>query len=70
MQVPEGRVPQIGVATWTDSINKGDDILTIQGCLVYEAFGEVHHTTFCYFYDGKATDPAHLSICLVGNYVN
>src|SRR5271166_4792807 len=68
--IPEGRVPQPGVVVWTDRLNNGDDLMTVQGCIIYEAFGEIHHTAFCYFYDRRLSDMSHLNICTVGNDVN
>ncbi len=67
---PEGHIPQKGVVGWTDRISQGEDLLAVQGCIVYEAFKTIHHTAFCYFFDGKTSDMAHLNICTVGNYVN
>jgi len=68
--VPSKRIPQPGVVAWSDDIVKGNDIFVIDGCFVYEAFGEIHHTAFCYFYDSKMTDMQHLNICTFGNDVN
>jgi hypothetical protein len=70
MHFPEGQIPQVGVIPWSDRINEGQDILVVQGCIVYEAFGDIHHTAFCYDYDSRTSDLAHLNICTVGNYVN
>lgn len=67
---PEGQIPQVGIIPWSDRINQGQDIVIVQGCIVYEAFGDIHHTAFCYFYDSRISDMAHLLICTVGNYVN
>jgi hypothetical protein len=70
MHFPEGQIPQVGVIPWSDRLNQGQDILVVQGCIVYEAFGDIHHTTFCYAYDSRIADMAHLNICTAGNYVN
>jgi hypothetical protein len=70
LQVPAGRIPEIGTAAWTTNLTTGTDILAVQGCIIYEAFSEIHHTAFCYFYDGRITDPSHLNICTVGNKVD
>ena len=67
---PAAQIPQVGIYTWNDRIVGGQDILAIQGCLSYIAFGEIHHTSYCYFYDSRASDVNHLSICTVGNDVN
>jgi hypothetical protein len=70
MQVPGVRIPEIGAVAWSDNINKGDSIVAIQGCIIYEAFQAIHHTAFCYDYDARITDMAHLNICTVGNAVD
>jgi hypothetical protein len=67
---PNVSIPQIGIATWSDDIINGEAIMTLQGCFIYEAFGNVHHTAFCYFYDSKISDMQHLNICPIGNGVN
>jgi hypothetical protein len=67
---PEGKIPQVGVVTWSDRINRGLDIVSIQGCIAYETFGAIHHTAFCYDYDANISDPNHLNICTVGSRVN
>lgn len=69
--VPDGVIPNKGVVTWSDRINKGEDVVVIQGCIAYTAFDVLHHTSFCYFYDQKLpSDMTHLNICTVGNDVN
>jgi hypothetical protein len=67
---PEAKMPQIGTAAWSDRINNGDDIVTVQGCFVYETFSKIRHTSFCFYYDARATDASHLNFCGVGNYAN
>lgn len=67
---PEGQIPQNGVLVWTKDIDDGSSIVALQGCILYEAFSQLHHTAFCYFYDSKTSDIAHLSICNTGNYTN
>lgn len=37
---PEGQIPQAGVVGWSDRIRNGEDIVAIQGCITYEAFGK------------------------------
>jgi uncharacterized cupin superfamily protein len=67
---PDKQIPQNGVAAWTNEIKTWENILAVQGCITYEAFSAIHHTAFCYFYDSRMTDMAHLNICGIGNYVN
>jgi hypothetical protein len=60
---PEGQIPQIWIQLWSDKFNSWQDILAVQGCIYYEAFGDIHHTSFCYFYDSRISDANHLNIC-------
>jgi hypothetical protein len=46
---------------------EGDNLIIVQGCLVYRTFDKVRHSAFCYFFKAKATDPAHLNICAGGS---
>jgi hypothetical protein len=67
---PDGQIPQNGVAVWTPEIDNGSAIVVLQGCIAYEAFNEIHRSAFCYFYDSKMSDIAHLNVCNVGNEIN
>jgi hypothetical protein len=70
LHFPSATIPQIGAAAWSDGINSGEDIVTVQGCFVYETVAKVRHTAFCLFYDARMTDVSHLSFCTVGNYAD
>jgi hypothetical protein len=45
----------------------GDNLIMVQGCLVYRTFDKVRHSAFCYFFKAKTSDPAHLNICAGGS---
>jgi len=65
-----GKIPQFGVAVWNDDIAAGRSIVTVQGCITYETVKTLHHTTFCYYFKAKDTEPIHLGICDFGNYAD
>jgi hypothetical protein len=54
----------------SDGVVSGQQFLVIQGCFAYRTVNEVHHTAFCYYYQARFTDPAHLSFCTVGQAAN
>jgi hypothetical protein len=44
----------------------GKGIAAFKGCFVYRTSGQIHRTSFCYFYQAKVSDVAHLNYCTVG----
>jgi hypothetical protein len=51
----------------TDALISGDEIFALQGCFGYKTVGELHHSSFCYFYQAKVTNLPAMNICTVGN---
>ena len=51
----------------TKEIVDGTFVLVVEGCLIYDAANKTRHSTFCYFYRGKATKPDNLNLCSGGN---
>jgi hypothetical protein len=45
---------------------EGKEVVAFKGCFVYQTSGQVHRTSFCYFYQAKVSEPAHLNFCTVG----
>jgi hypothetical protein len=48
-----------------------DEIMTeglfaLLGCFIYNTAKSTHHSSFCFYYEGKESDPKGLSICLIG----
>lgn len=54
----------------TDKIVSGSEIVAFKGCFVYRTVSEVHRTAFCYYYQAKVSDAAHLNFCNVGQAAN
>jgi hypothetical protein len=50
----------------TDKFMSGDEIFIFVGCFVYGTAENPHHSSFCFFYDNKASDIHSLPYCLVG----
>jgi hypothetical protein len=50
----------------TPGLVSGKEVLALRGCFVYRTVERVHRTSFCYFYQAKVTDAAHLNFCTVG----
>jgi hypothetical protein len=44
----------------------GKEVVAFKGCFVYQSSGQIHRTSFCYFYQAKVSDVAHLNYCTVG----
>lgn len=51
----------------TDDMIAGKTIFKVQGCFIYRSIGSIHHSAFCYFYQGNSTSLPNLNICNVGN---
>ncbi len=45
----------------------GDKIVFLSGCFVYKSVGEIHRSSFCYYFKAQKTQPANWNICAVGN---
>jgi hypothetical protein len=43
----------------------GQKAIVVSGCFVYKT--AIHHSSFCYFFKTKKTQPANWGICQVGN---
>jgi hypothetical protein len=54
----------------TDGVVSGQEIAVVQGCFSYRTVSEIHHTAYCFYYQAKITDPAHLNFCNVGQAAN
>ena len=50
----------------TPGLVSGKEILALKGCFVYRTVGQVRRTSFCFFYQAKVSETAHLNFCTVG----
>jgi hypothetical protein len=48
----------------------GKQVVVLKGCFVSRTVDEIHRTSFCYFYQSKITDAAHLNYCAAGQAAN
>jgi hypothetical protein len=56
-----------GIVIVDDDMIAGKTIFKVQGCFVYRTIETIHHSAFCYFYQGNYTSLPNLNICNVGN---
>lgn len=56
----------VGQLSVTPAILAGTEIVAVKGCFVYRTSGQVHRTSYCYFYQAKFSDATHLNFCTVG----
>jgi hypothetical protein len=55
----------------TEDMVKGNVAIVIRMCFAYRTMGEIHHTSFCYFYRAGITeDFRKLNICTAGNHAD
>jgi hypothetical protein len=69
---PGGYKLQLGLpAHWvTDDVLNRKSAIVLEMCFAYKASGEVHHTSFCYFYRAGLTTEPQLNICTAGNHAD
>ena len=48
----------------------GRKIFVMEMCFAYRTTGTLHHTSFCYFYQGGTTKVNQWSICTAGNHAD
>jgi hypothetical protein len=56
----------VGRLSVTPELVSGAAVVAFRGCFVYRTIEQVHRTTYCYFYQAKVSDVAHLNFCSVG----
>jgi hypothetical protein len=56
-------IQRLSVST---EIVTGKAIVALKGCFVYRTVEKVHRTSFCYYYQAKVSEVAHLNYCTVG----
>jgi hypothetical protein len=54
----------------TRKLVEGKEVVAFKGCFVYQTTGQIHRTSYCYFYQAKVTEPAHLNYCIAGQEAN
>jgi hypothetical protein len=57
---------------WVNSdVLSGNTAVVLQMCFAYKTMGEVHHTSFCYFYRaGVSPTNNQMNICTAGNHAD
>jgi hypothetical protein len=53
-----------------DDVVKGNKIIGVTGCFVYETFNTTHHSTFCFFYKTGVTVVPNMNFCSSGAYAD
>jgi hypothetical protein len=59
--------PVVDKSLVDDSVVKGDSVIFVPGCFVYETFGKAHHSAFCFYFKAGATVPPNLNFCIGGS---
>jgi hypothetical protein len=54
----------------TEGMIKGDTLIVVQGCFLYQTFETPKHSYFCYFYRQGMTKFQNLNICIAGHSAN
>jgi hypothetical protein len=66
----EDREAAAGKWPVTSGLLSGDEVFVVLGCMMYKSAGTVHHTSFCNFYQAKASKLTAFSVCTIGNDAN
>lgn len=59
--------PVLDKSLVNDSLVKGDSIIVVPGCFVYETFGKPHHSAFCFFFKVGLSVQPNLNFCIGGS---
>ena len=60
-------IPEAARIVASQRLIEGADVIALTECFVYHSISKIHHTSFCYYYNAKVSDVAHLNICNGGS---